>query len=712
MQIKEKPVIFNLKTVTKMKNRLFERVLFGVIGLLLILVGTTGYWVFEKLDRVANTPLPTSDEKNSQSLIQDVNLNLLKSENLIYSYIYQNQNEALLDFEILKSKTIRQLGYLKNYQKHNPAYQQTIDQIKENVTKRFENQQHLMQLRNETRVHKTMQLVENEVQQISERTHLELELRKEAEKQAATTVEKNERKSRKERKKAEAEQPIIEKAHLQETEKIAANNANSLKKRIGQVRNVAVEEESNLNRSKLTIEQANVLLSKDIDSLFQNIEQYDRARLIDKTKQAKEVAQNTNTIIVAFSAISIILISFIVYLMVYLFRVAKQSNARLKLAKEKSDALTQAKSRFLATMSHEIRTPLNAITGFSEQLTQDHLSDAAAQKATVIYDSSKHLNLIVNEILDLSKLEENNVKLEETNFRADLELKRVVNQLSIALNDQGNRAIIHVNNEPFPNLLGDPLRFKQILINLLSNANKFTKKGDIQLNLSFESIDATHGNCIFSIQDEGIGMSSEQVERIFEPFEQAETSTSRKYGGTGLGLSITKRIVEKMNGSITVNSVMNQGTHFFVTIPMKKSTEEAEQAKPYTPDFSFLANKNILIVDDEPFNRLLLNGLLKSSTAHIFEAENGVKALEIIANEQIDLLLLDVQMPEMNGEEVVQHVLEHHPDAFPIVGLTATLDVEQQHLMLKRGWSDVLIKPIVPKTLEETLKKQMNQHGK
>jgi CheY-like chemotaxis protein len=256
------------------------------------------------------------------------------------------------------------------------------------------------------------------------------------------------------------------------------------------------------------------------------------------------------------------------------------------------------------------------------------------------------------------------------------------------------------------------LRFKQILINLLSNANKFTKKGDIQLNLSFESIDATHGNCIFSIQDEGIGMSSEQVERIFEPFEQAETSTSRKYGGTGLGLSITKRIVEKMNGSITVNSVMNQGTHFFVTIPMKKSTEEAEQAKPYTPDFSFLANKNILIVDDEPFNRLLLNGLLKSSTAHIFEAENGVKALEIIANEQIDLLLLDVQMPEMNGEEVVQHVLEHHPDAFPIVGLTATLDVEQQHLMLKRGWSDVLIKPIVPKTLEETLKKQMNQHGK
>lgn len=690
-----------------MKKKIFERILFGVIALLLIVVCTTGYAVFTRLDQVANTPLPTEEEKNSQVLIQEINLNLLKSENLIYTYIYQNHNEAMLDFEILQSKTLRQIGYLKNYQKKNNDYQQTISEIRDLSSKKFDNQFKLMLMRNETRVNETMQLVEKEVIKNDQRTQLELEIRKAAANQNnSVDADKPSRKSRKDRKKENEDIQLKSKSEQIATERIATQNTKDLKKKIGLVKTQAVEKESNINKSKLIIEQSNVQLSKEIDSLFQQIASLDRTQLVNKTQKAKTIAAKTNTITLTFSAISAVLIGFIVILIVYLFRRAKESNYSLKLAKEKSDALTEAKSRFLATMSHEIRTPLNAISGFSEQLTHEKLSLETSKKASIINDSAKHLLLIVNDILDLSKLEENNIKLEESPFNPFKAVNLVVQQFSLATEEQKNTILVDCEPKMFPTLIGDELRFKQILINLIGNANKFTKESCIEVGLKYELNGENAGICTILVKDKGIGMTKQQLAHIFEPFEQAETSTSRKYGGTGLGLSITQKIVQKMGGQITVQSELGVGTCFEITIPMKKSTDKSESKTTSSVDFSILSEKSILIVDDEPFNRMLLKGMFKKENATILEASNGIEALTILNNNTVDLILLDVQMPEMNGEEFIEELKQLGKlKAQPIIGLTAAGDEQVYQEMISRGWTDVLLKPIQPRVLKEKIEK-------
>ncbi|MNU73063.1 Autoinducer 2 sensor kinase/phosphatase LuxQ [compost metagenome] len=701
------------------KNLLFERILFSVIGLLLIFVCTTGYWVYDRLSQVSESPLPTDLKENRRFIVRDLNNNILKSDNLTYSYLYQNNPDAPLDFEILESQTNRKINLLQSYKTEDSSYQRKTQRLSVLVQARFSNLDTLMSIKNENRVNETMAIVESEVENASEVAKIKMEIRDKVNElqtpapPVSQTPQSQEESKKKwfQRKNKKTEQPapvVVHQAAPQvkiKASDIAAASTNEIAQKIKSVKTAAVSKESRMNRYKLSLEQENNLLSKEIGHIFRSIELSDKKELLKETQHAKQVAAETNQIIFLFSIISSLLIIMIVILIITLFNKSKETNYQLKLAKDKSDQLTEAKSRFLATMSHEIRTPLNAISGFTEQLFFEPLNQSAAKKVKIIRNSVKHLSQITNEILDLSKLEKDHIQLETIAFNPANEIMMLHEQYELQVLERNNRLVVELDENPFPNVMGDPLRFRQIIINLISNANKFTKDGLITIDLKFEQLDPRTIRCLIEVQDQGIGMSQGQKERIFEPFEQADLTVTRKYGGTGLGLSITKQIIDKQNGSIRLNSEEGIGTTFYIEIPFEITDEKIDAPRePSRTDFSFLKDKTVLIVDDEPFNRTLLRSMFHGVNVKLLEAVNGLEALESLKNNDIDFVLLDVRMPEMNGHELRQKMAEMETlNQIPVVGLTATLDEGKREGMLDSGWTEVLTKPVNPEELRRIL---------
>ena len=694
-------------------NTLFERILFVVIALLLIFVCTTGYWVYDRLAQVSESPLPTNLKENRRFIVRDLNSNILKSDNLTYSYLYQNNPEALLDFEILESQTNRKIEFLKSYKTDDSTYQKQIRNLSSLVKDRFLNLDTLMSIKNENRVDETMTLVESELQNASETTRIKMEIRDrinalQTPQQGTPEEEETKKKwfQRKKKKQAATTTTTVVQPEVKiKASEIAEVSSNEIAKKIQSVKNKAVSKESLLNLYKLNLEQENNQLSKQIGQIFQTIELADKRELVKETQHAKTVAAETNQIIFSFSIISTLLILMIVILIITLFNKSKETNAQLKLAKDKSDQLTEAKSRFLATMSHEIRTPLNAISGFTEQLFFEPLNQSAAKKVKIIRNSVKHLSQITNEILDLSKLEKDHIQLEKIAFNPANEIMMLHEQYELEVQERGNSLIVELDQKPFPNVMGDPLRFRQIIINMISNANKFSKDGLITISLRFEELEKRQIRCLIEVQDQGIGMPKSQLERIFEPFEQADLAVTRKYGGTGLGLSITRQIIDKQGGNIRVDSEEGIGTTFYITIPFEVTEDKVDAPRePSRTDFSFLKDKTLLIVDDEPFNRTLLRSMFHGINITLIEAANGVEALEQLKNNHIDMVLLDVRMPEMNGHELREKMTEMETlDQIPVVGLTATLNPDKRQQMLDSGWTEVLTKPVNPEEIRRIL---------
>jgi len=680
---------------------LSERNLFLIIGLLLVLVCTTGYWVYDSLQKVADEPLPTANRESRRFLIQDLNNNLLKADNLTYTFLYQGNNESMAEFQDLKSITYRRLKQLKIHRKQDRVFQFQLQKLDKLIHKRFTNLEILMSIQNENRVDETMQLVVSEVESAS---RLKLPKYKQPTVTQPTTPQEKERRRIFKKKQPKQEPTVTVVAPTINPELLADQRTREINRKLQSVGEEVISKEDDQNSLRLDLEQSNNLLTKQIGHILRAIEVADKKELLNETRRAKEVAGQTNQVIVLFCVVSCILIAAIFIFMINLFSRSRAANLQLKRAKDKSDELTEAKSRFIATVSHEIRTPLNAIAGFSDQLHFHNLPKEAAEKVEIIRNSAKHLSQITNEVLDFSKLEKDYVLLEAIPFNLNKELHLVQEQFGFQLQEKKNNLVLDAS-EDLPDVIGDPLRFRQVLINLISNANKFSESSTVTLRCSVRKKEANKVMCLLEVIDEGIGLTQEQQVRIFEPFEQGDTSVSRKFGGTGLGLSITKQIIDKQGGTVAVNSRFGKGTTFMIEIPFELASGEQMEVITDEPiDFKFLEGRTILVADDEPFNRLLLKSMFQSVSLNLLEAENGIQALEILRNNHVDAVLLDVRMPEMDGDELMKELrLDNILAAIPVVGLTATLDFQRRSTMLADGWTEVLTKPVQPAVLQEVL---------
>ena len=398
--------------------------------------------------------------------------------------------------------------------------------------------------------------------------------------------------------------------------------------------------------------------------------------------------------------------------------VRKRSEEELQKAKEAAEAANSAKSAFLAHMSHEIRTPMNAVIGMTELALDTDLTLEQREYLTMVRESGKSLLRLINDILDFSKIEAGKLELDSTNFSLRHGINDMVKILGVRARQKGLELSIHIPPEVPDSLQGDPGRLRQVLSNLVDNAIKFTERGAVSLKI--ENVSQSEDNvCLhFSVEDSGIGIPREKQQLIFEAFAQADNSTTRKFGGTGLGLSISSRLVRLMSGTIWVESDANRGSAFHFTARFGLQKQQAKGAylqgagsesallSSQQPDREGRQELRILLVEDNTINQILAQRLVHKRGDQIVVTSNGREALAALERERFDLILMDVQMPEMSGIEVTAAIRRKEKETgghIPIIATTASAMKEDKERCLEAGMDAYISKPIEREVLFETI---------
>ena len=393
----------------------------------------------------------------------------------------------------------------------------------------------------------------------------------------------------------------------------------------------------------------------------------------------------------------------------------QERTTALSIAKEMAEAASRSKSLFLANMSHEVRTPMNGILGMIELVIrriEDPVQKKQLQKAQV---SAQNLLRIINDILDISKIEAERMTLEKMRFTLDDVLERLMSLIAQKALDKGLDLHMEIPADLGScGLIGDSLRLEQILLNLVSNAVKFTEKGRVTLHVLMVEDTESERLLRFEVRDTGIGISAEDQKRLFTAFEQADGSMTRKYGGTGLGLAISKRLAEMMGGSMGVESAVGQGSTFWFTVRLDKAVDTIlpETLNATESPESLLRRKfsgvRVLLVEDEPINQEVSRHLLEEVGLQVDLAQDGLQALEMAGQNRYALIMMDIQMPNLNGIDATRAIrlLPKHGDV-PILAMTANAYDEDRKVCIEAGMNDLISKPVAPEALFRTLLKWM-----
>ena len=396
----------------------------------------------------------------------------------------------------------------------------------------------------------------------------------------------------------------------------------------------------------------------------------------------------------------------------------KALNAELTVARDRAEAATQAKSAFLANMSHEIRTPMNAVIGLAHLLRRDDPTPSQADRLEKIHDAAQHLSRVIDDILDLSKIESGKFTLEHTGFSLRALLRRAEAMVNERAHAKGLTLAVDAGNVP-DRLRGDPTRLSQALLNLLSNAVKFTDRGSIELRVQARPAGDDALKVRFTVEDTGIGISAEQVGKLFGAFEQADSSTTRRFGGTGLGLAITRHLAQLMGGDVGVESDPGRGSRFWFEARLELSRSDAldDAADPTQALLdgqtlrslearlrAAFAGARVLLAEDNPANLEVALEWLRAAALQVDVAIRGEQAVEAARRQSYDLILMDVQMPGLDGLEATRQIraLPGHART-PVLAMTANAFGEDRLACEQAGMQDHIVKPVDPRVFYATL---------
>lgn len=377
----------------------------------------------------------------------------------------------------------------------------------------------------------------------------------------------------------------------------------------------------------------------------------------------------------------------------------------LKTSRINAEEASRAKSNFLATMSHEIRTPLNGIIGMVELLSSLNLDAEGKEYLYTIRNSADALLGIINDILDFSKIEAGKMEIENISFNVRELVSNIVRTFYAKTNEKNIDIVCEIDEGIHENVKGDPTKLRQVIVNLIGNAVKFTENGSVKVEVKNSISEGERIKLYFSVSDTGIGIEEEKAAKLFDSFEQLDNSTTRKYGGTGLGLAIVKNLINLMGGEIRVQSQLGKGSKFYFWLYF----EEAKQSEKVKEDSIIMGKENqkldILVAEDNKVNQLFMKKLLEKNAFNVEIAENGEEAVEMYSQKEFDIIFMDIQMPKMDGYEATRIIREKEKKHVPIIALTANTTEEDKQMCINAGMDDYIAKPVKLNKLYECINK-------
>jgi signal transduction histidine kinase/CheY-like chemotaxis protein/HPt (histidine-containing phosphotransfer) domain-containing protein len=485
-----------------------------------------------------------------------------------------------------------------------------------------------------------------------------------------------------------------------------------IKKDIADIEEQLTSQNKRLQSREAALLEENIKLTKALNQHIFSIETLEQQRFESKTQEADALAEQTYRGMAIFSVGAVILLIIILILFFRNLQKNRIYQQVLKKAKAEAENLAKAKEMFVATVSHEMRTPINAIYGLTEQMLQKQNSIEMNADLKVVHKSAEHLIALVNDTLDFSKIESQKLKIEQIDFLPDEILTEVYTLHKDSAQKKGIKLIIRNDMDQDLVLKGDPIRLKQILINLITNAIKFTNQGLVTLAICNKENPGQNYLLHIEVSDTGIGISKEGLHLIFDEFVQLDTDLTLKQRGAGLGLSIVKKLVLLQDGKIEVDSTPGKGTLFTIQIPYQKGNPDIVH-KERTEQLSipgWFQKLHFLIVDDEEFNLYLIKNILNTWGVSYTEAYNGQEAVELALKNSYDLILMDIRMPVMDGYQATKLILQHRPSS-KIIALTATTKSTDIQNMELAGMNSFLQKPFAESDLLNTILKLLPERS-
>lgn len=452
---------------------------------------------------------------------------------------------------------------------------------------------------------------------------------------------------------------------------------------------------------------------------FISFKETERLKEIEQMDKENKEQQKANKFSKLISILSIALISILSLLSLSLYKnniirsqtnkLLQEKNNELQLAKDKAEQASKARAEFLSTVSHELRTPLNAINGITHLLLEENPKKSQLQYLSSLKFSGDYLLNFINDILEINRVESENVEVEKINVNIKQLLEDIQSSFKEMAQKNNNVLLLELDELIPESLIGDPTKLSQIFINLVNNALKFTKDGEVKIVAKIVESKELYTRIHFEISDTGIGIPIEKQATIFDSFSQGSVEINRKYGGTGLGLAIVKRLIELLGGEIQLESELDKGTTFYFDIEFKiGQLQFVEEIKSY--DENIFVGKKILVVEDNKINQMITRKMIENKGVVSEIIDNGEDAIELVKTKIYDLVLMDVHLPGINGTVAAEQIRTFNKK-IPIIALTAISLNENREMLLSFGMNDVVTKPFNPDTFYKAISRQLAHHS-
>jgi signal transduction histidine kinase/CheY-like chemotaxis protein/HPt (histidine-containing phosphotransfer) domain-containing protein len=669
---------------------------YKVIGgyLLIAALAAIAVWfVWKQVVAFSQVSENTNDNNEQLFMLSDITTSLFETENLSRQLIqtgneadlekYQNQIDSIqLDIHSLKS------GYSDSSMK------KELDSIAELLSEKTTNLQELFELREQQRNQNYYSQVLNELKKVDS-SFDDYNYR-----QRFSNLEPHQR---------SLLIRWLEYSREDNAEKLTNRTADSI---IGSVRNVLSELEVANRRFQNTVDKKeqeflknDMIINQQLRRLLGKIELEERKASIQRAKIYQNMVKESSQIFLIAGIVSFLIILLSLIFIIKDITKSQQYRRQLEEAKDFAETLLKRREQFMAAITHDLRSPLNTLIGYTDLIEKSSLNTKQSHYMDQVKKSSNYILHLVNDLLDLSKLEAGKMTIEKLPFNPAKLIKGTVFNSLPATKNENVEVIFEASEETDIQVLSDPFRIKQIITNLITNACKFTHKGEIRVTIHLKKEIEDSYCLIISVKDTGIGISEEKQEEIFEEFSQENTRIEKAYGGTGLGLTITKSLTELLKGELKLKSEQGKGSEFIVYLPVRKLATEASKSPKIatTPELPDLTGKTALIVDDEPSQLSLTSELLKSMGMQCDTALNGNDALTKLKTNKYSLVLTDIQMPEMDGFDLIKNIRKKNKiGELPVIALSGRIDVDAETYKLA-GFNKSLLKPYKPGKLQQSI---------